>query len=217
MKLSNIMLTIVAAALASTAFAVAQLTVSNNPTSVLSVNFLKTDGELSVKMPNTLSEKQVKNLLMATSIGKHDGHDPNLLPAIILKETQAGAYPSYNVAGQEYGLNTNNRYYGIAQIKLAAAKDVLGAYPQLRDDFEFHTKTDEEIIAKLIENDTFNMSIASKYLVMLKRYGYDTPREVALAYNQGPGGAKRFDANTHQYSVGVMKHMQSLTKAAQAK
>jgi hypothetical protein len=33
---------------------------------------------------------------------------------------------------------------------------------------------------------------------------------MALAYNQGPGGAKGQDADTHHYSKGVMAYIQKL-------
>ena len=154
---------------------------------------------------------------MAYSIAKIDGHRyPQLLQGIILQETLAGEYHSYKVAGQELGLRTNERYYGVAQIKLAAARDVLNSFPWLTKEFGFHTTTDEEVIAKLIENDKFNLSVASKYLLILKRYGYDTIQELALAYNQGPGGAKAHDAQTFHYSVKVMKYIQELRPKAKA-
>lgn len=183
---------------------------STNPTAVLTVEDKKSNSSVSIILPEFLTDTQARNITIAHDIGKRDGLQPGLLPAIIMKETQAGEYPSYKVAGQEFGLTTNQRYYGLAQIKLSAAKDVLKAYPNLTKEFRFHTKTDEEIIAKLIENDVFNMSVASKYLLLLRKSGYDTVRQLALAYNQGPGGAKAHDPQTHQYSQGVMRNIQKL-------
>jgi hypothetical protein len=89
---------------------------------------------------------------------------------------------------------------------------VLNRYPELRKEFNFHTKEDEEIVAKLIEDDRFNLSVASKYLLVLKSFGYDTIKQLALAYNQGPGGAKNHNSDTHHYSKGVINYIQKINK-----
>lgn len=182
------------------------------PTAVISV---KSDsaggGGFSMNLPSTLSKRQSELLSMAYDIAKKDGHaQPQVLQGILMQETKAGDYHTYKVAGQEFGLRTNERYYGVAQIKLAATRDVLGKFPALKKEFNFHTNTDEEVIAKLIENDKFNITIASKYLLVLKAQGYDTIKELALAYNQGAAGAKKHDANTFHYSTSVMKYIQQL-------
>lgn len=210
MKLSNTMLMFVAIAALVGSVVASTNVLSTNPTAVLTIPDETTHKAVSIVLPDNLTTTQARNITLAYDIGKKDGLVPALLPAIILQETQAGEYHAYKVAGQEYGLAANKRYYGLAQIKLDAAKDVLKEYPSLRDDFGFHTKTDEEIIAKLIENDRFNLSVASKYLVMLKEKGFNTVRQLALAYNQGPGGAKSFNANTHHYPQGVMQNLQRL-------
>jgi hypothetical protein len=169
--------------------------------------------EFKIKLPAHLSETQVRILTLAYQIAKQDGHKyPYLLQGIVLQETNAGEVKKYKVAGHEHGLHPNNRYYGVAQIKLKAARDVLASYPSLISRFNFHTNTDEEVIAKLIENEAFNLEVASKYLLIMKRYGFITPREMALAYNQGPGGAKNQDPETFYYPNGVMKHIQSLKR-----
>jgi hypothetical protein len=213
MKLSNFLLTFVAAALVvATTVGVMKMT-DISPTAVISIpreDAVK-GGGFSLEVPKNLSARQTHLLALAYEIAKHDGHKyPQLLQGIILQETKAGGIAGYKVAGQSLGLGVNQRYYGVAQIKLAAAQDVLNRYPGLRGEFNFHTSTDEEVIAKLIENDRFNLSVASKYLLILKSYGYDTINQLALAYNQGPGGAKNLDANEHDYSVKVMKHIQGL-------
>jgi hypothetical protein len=190
-----------------------QLAITTTPTTVINVPASNTakGGGVAFSIPKNLTARQTELLAMAFDVAKHDGHrHPQLLQGIILQETLAGEYHSYKVAGQELGLRANERYYGVAQIKLAAARDVLTAFPRLVKEFNFHTTTDEEVIAKLIENDKFNLSVASKYLLILTRYGYDTIKELALAYNQGPGGAKAHDPNTFHYSVKVMKYIQEL-------
>jgi hypothetical protein len=57
----------------------------------------------------------------------------------------------------------------------------------------------------------FNLSVASKYLLILNTLGYTTIKQLSLAYNQGPGGAKNHDANTHYYPRGVMAYVQKLS------
>lgn len=216
MKLSNFMLSLVAVIVASAAVFATAHTISTNPTTVISMP--KEDGAdtvagggFTMKLPSNLSQRQSELLSMAYQIAKEDGHRyPQVLQGIILQETHAGELRKYKVAGQEFGLKTNERYYGVGQIKLSAAKDVLKRYPKLKEEFEFHTTMDEEIIAKLIEDDRFNLSVASKYLLILRAYGYDTIKQLALAYNQGPGGARNHDSNTHHYSTGVMKYIQKL-------
>lgn len=216
MKLSNFMLSLVAVVVASAAVFATAHTISTNPTTVISMP--KEDGAdtvagggFAMKLPSNLSQRQTELLSMAYQIAKEDGHRyPQVLQGIILQETHAGELRKYKVAGQEFGLKTNERYYGVGQIKLSAAKDVLKRYPKLKEEFDFHTAMDEEIIAKLIEDDRFNLSVASKYLLILRAYGYDTIKQLALAYNQGPGGARNHDSNTHHYSTGVMKYIQKL-------
>lgn len=213
MKMSNFLLSLVAVASTSVAITSSLLVVPNNPTSVISVNAEdgSVGGGFSIKLPEKISSKQATILAAAYSIAKHDGHrQPQILQGIVLQETRAGEMSSYKVAGQEFGLKTNERYYGLAQLKLAAAKDVLKKYPNLWKEFDFQTQMDEEIIAKLIENNNFNLSVASKYLLILKASGYDTVQQMALAYNQGATGAKKFDASVHHYSTGVMAHIQKL-------
>ncbi len=186
---------------------------AKKPNSIIVAQNEDRSAKLSVRLPTDISPDQARILSMAYSIAKKDGHaNPQLLQGIVMQETLAGAYKTYKVAGQEFGLRTNERYYGISQIKLVAAKDVLNRYPELRKEFNFHTKEDEEIVAKLIEDDRFNLSVASKYLLVLKSFGYDTIKQLALAYNQGPGGAKNHNSDTHHYSKGVINYIQKINK-----
>lgn len=213
MKWSNSALALVAAlSIGLSSFMMIPITQST-PTSVISVETVDgvKGGGFSIKLPKDLSSQQAHRLEMAYEIAKEDGHkQPQLLQGILLQETKAGNMASYKVAGQEFGLKTNERYYGLFQLKLDAAKDAMKAYPKLRKEFNFQTNTDEEIIAKLIENERFNTSIASKYLLVLKKAGYDTMAQLALAFNQGAAGAKSHDASTFAYSQGVMRHIQKL-------
>lgn len=214
MKQSTFLLLAVAVITSSIAFSANSLVVTSQPSSIIYVplneNPAIKGGGLSVKMPQSVSEKQAQVLTLAYEIAKNDNHKyPQLLQGILLQETLAGGLKKYSVAGDEYGLDTNKRYYGLGQIKLSAAQDVLMTYPEMWTDFDFHTKTDEEVIAKLITDDRFNISVASKYLLILRSYGYTSPHELAKAYNMGPGGARKAGPTT-AYSEGVMRHIASI-------
>lgn len=213
MKWSNSALALVAAlSLGTSAFVMLPI-LNTTPTSVISVtadNGSPGSG-FSIKLPQNLSARQAHLLTMSYEIAKEDGHkQPQALQGILLRETEAGKAASYKVAGQEFGLKTNERYYGIYQIKLGTAREVLKYYPSLLDEYKFQTKTDEELIAKLIENDRFNTSVASKYLLVLRKAGYDTIQQLSAAFHQGPGGARTTDLSTDPYANGVMKNIQKL-------
>ena len=171
----------------------------------------KTTGK-AILAPQDLTTKQQKLINLAYNKAKEAGlKDPEILQMIVLQETKAGALKSYKVAGQEFGLKTNERYYGVTQIKSAAARDVMKAFPELWKKYEFHTQLEEELIANLILNDEFNLDIASKYLKILNtQYGYSGERLI-LAYNQGPGGAKNVDdVHGHFYVKGAKRFEQPL-------
>jgi soluble lytic murein transglycosylase-like protein len=147
----------------------------------------------AVEVQPTKEQKQHKILKAAYSIAKSVGlKRPEIALGILLQESKAGTLDSYKVAGQEYGLRTNDRYYGIGQIKLRAAKAVMDRFPKLWEKYKFHTHTDEELIANLILNDLFNIEISARYLKILSMdYGYEGDKLVA-AYNKGPGGVRNY-------------------------
>jgi hypothetical protein len=166
--------------------------------------------QISKKEP--LLDKQLRLLKFAYSAAKRAGlKSPEILQGIIYQESKAGALTSYRVAGQEAGLGTNKRYYGISQIKLSAAKDVVNKYPDLKKRHGFHTDTDEELIANLIMNDEFNIEVASLYLKIISdNYGSGKDYMIA-AYNQGPGGAKRLqDPGSFGYVIKVKSHIKNM-------
>ena len=213
MKMSNFALAIVAIAVGTGVFATHLLTPTVKATSVISVPAKAgmSGSGYTIALPGKLTEHQATVLAIAYATAKSDGSEyPQLLQGIILQESKAGNMASYKVAGQEFGLGPNKRYYGVGQLKLSAAQDVLRHFPDMWDKFNFQTKTDEEIIAKLIDNDSFNIAIASKYLILLRRAGYDDPRAIAMAYNKGVGGARDSDPLQNEYSISVSKHIEKL-------
>lgn len=212
MKMSNFLLSIVAMFALGAALSASVLVVSQQSTSVSYIPAAENTigGGMTVELPSQPTSRQATILAMAYDIAKKDGHDyPQLLQGIVLQESKAGGMEKYRVAGQEFGLPANQRYYGVGQIKLSAARDVLARYPEMWEQFDFHTSTDEEVIAKLIENDAFNISVASKYLLILRGYGFTTPQQLAIAYNRGPGGARNAGPST-DYSRGVMNHIHNV-------
>jgi hypothetical protein len=205
MKLSNKLLSAIAITVLFLTFST-PTTVAYRPVITPEAKQITSTDIYLSKLTVKFSHKQANVLNMAFDIAKQDGHvHPQILQGIVLQESGAGSNPAYKVVN-----SGREAYFGLAQIKVAAAKDVLKKYPNLRKEFEFQTSTDEEIMAKLIENDRFNLTIASKYLLVLKTYGYKTVRQLALAYNQGPTGAKKANPNTHHYPLGVERNIKTV-------
>jgi len=156
-------------------------------------------GQAAILLPENLTMTQSQILNTAYMIAKADGHrDPEVVQQMVLQETKAGGMEKYKVAG-----NKGDEYFGVAQIKLSAARDVLDRHPELYSKYGFHTKTDDEVKANLIMNPTFCIEIGSKYLKLLSdEYGY-TGRVLLNAYNRGPGGVKQVNSNTFHYARGA--------------
>lgn len=145
------------------------------------------------------SEKQHRLLRIAYEKGVKVGVEPKLVQAVILQETLAGGLKSYKVGNPK-----GEPYYGVGQIKLVAAKDVLKRNPELYEEYGFHTRTDDEIIAHLILDEKFNIEVAARYLKVVQSYGYKGAA-VLVAYNKGPGGAKGVDVSKNKYATEAMR------------
>jgi hypothetical protein len=182
--------------------------VVQNGTAVISI--MTNDGKsgdkpMTMKLPSNLSQKQLELLNFAYEVAKTDGiTHPQYLQGIIMQESKAGGMSDYRVAGLSN--KQGDRYFGIGQMKLVAAKAVMLIYPEMWQQLE--TRTEEELQAKLILDDKFNIRMASKYMLLM---GINKNPEYAVtAYNQGPGGAKSIDPATWHYNVGVKKQMAAL-------
>lgn len=167
----------------------------------LSTTQISTEQTKIVFVQNAQSSEKVQTqrgiLSLTEKIAKKDGHkNPDVLKSIILQETLAGSLKTYRVAG-----NKGDEYYGLAQIKLGAAKDVLKKHPTLWRDFKFQTRTDDEIKANLILNDEFNIAVSSKYLKFLEDNYKLKGRELVNAYNRGAAGVKKIDSRTFHYAI----------------
>lgn len=167
-------------------------------------------GGRTIHIPNlkkALSNKQTYLLTYAYYTAKKDKIRPEVLQGILWQESKAGDYPGHKVAGHEFGLKPMQRYYGVAQIKLSAARDVLKAYPGEFKKFD----TDEELIANLILNDKFNVKIASKYLRIIARSVQASSKNYRIAaYNRGATGAQKVDVDNFHYTVAVNKHIKQI-------
>jgi hypothetical protein len=157
-------------------------------------------------LPPDLTPKQGELLTYAYKVASEDGHKhPEYYQGLIYQESKAGGMKGYEVAGQEFGLAPMKRYYGVTQMKLSAAKDVLKQYPVLGA-----FRTDEEIIAKLITDDKWAVRMGSKYLLIV---GKDkSPAGALVAYNKGVGGAKGVNPATNDYAVKIIHHAQTVVK-----
>lgn len=149
-------------------------------------------------LPESLTTKQFNLLNFAYSVAKDDNHkNPQYLQGIIMQESGAGEVKDYRVAGLSN--KPGDRYFGIGQVKLAAAKAVMTRYPEMWKFLD--TKTDEELQARLILDDEFNIRVASKYAIIVG-VNENATRGIG-AYNRGPAGINDVDADELQYTKKV--------------
>jgi len=208
MRLISCSIFALAITIASISWKYVEPVITQNGTSVIyaMTNDGKNGGKpATVKIPDNLTEKQHELLNFAYIVAKEDGYKhPQYLQGVIMQESLAGGLKEFRVAGLTN--KPGDRYFGISQIKLAAAKDVMKQYPVLW--VKFNTKTDEELQARLILDDQLNIRIASKYLLMAGVN--DNPTKAITAYNQGATGALLVDPTTHDYTVKVKGHLQRM-------
>jgi hypothetical protein len=167
-----------------------------------------------------LTKRQLDVLRLARVIAIEEGISPEDFQGIVFQETKAGGLKQYRVAGHEFGLNTMQRYYGLTQIKIAAARDVLKRYPDMhRYAQSGRFTTDEELVAHLILNDEFNLRMGSKYLRLIcSEQGKDLGRSRCItAYNRGVAGSYRVDPEQHYYTRAVFKHVEQTIKPFNAR
>lgn len=161
---------------------------TSNPTVELSSNGGDEDKTIWNPLAKSwLTEEQVDLLKQAYDIGYQDGGEPHalLLQSTLLQETIAGQLGRVGHRAAPVG----KRSYGVMQVKVSAASDVLEGHPQLGV-----SHTDEELIVRLMTDDEFNIRIASKYLLFL-RDKTSSDAEALVAYNMGLRASKRFEAH----------------------
>ena len=130
-----------------------------------------------------LNPEQIDLLGMAYSIGYQDGGEAHarLVQAVLLQETVAGLLGRLGHLTAPLG----KRSYGVMQVKVVAAHDVLRHHPELG---KFHT--DDQLITRLMTDDEFNIRVASAYLKFLRKHKR-SDQKALVAYNIGMHAARR--------------------------
>jgi len=147
-----------------------------------------------------LTPEQIDLLGMAYSIGYQDGGvaHARLVQAVLLQETIAGLLGRLGHLSAPLG----KRSYGVMQVKVVAARDVLRLHPELG---KFHT--DDQLITRLITDDEFNIRVGSAYLKFLRRHKH-SDQQALVAYNIGMNAARRvMDAADFKYVQKVERYM----------
>ena len=147
-----------------------------------------------------LTPEQIDLLGMAYSIGYQDGGEAHarLVQAVLLQETIAGLLGRLGHLSAPLG----KRSYGVMQVKVVAARDVLRLHPELG---KFHT--DDQLITRLITDDEFNIRVGSAYLKFLRRHKH-SDQQALVAYNIGMNAARRvMDAADFKYVQKVERYM----------
>lgn len=144
-----------------------------------------------------LTPEQMDLLQLTYEVGFEDGGHKHaeLLQAILLQETIAGQLGRMGHMTAPVG----KRSYGVMQVKVTAARDVLNQYSELG---EYHA--DEEVIARMLSDDEFNIRIASKFLLQLSTKVKSADRAL-VAYNVGLGGSNSV-AEPRQFKYVVAAH-----------
>lgn len=155
------------------------------------------DQEFFGSNPQYLTVKQYSILRRAMQFG--EPYDLELtMMAIALQESSAGRFGPVGDIGNGFG----RRSYGVMQVKKQTAKHVIDYYDMTMP------KTDEELIARLIYDEDYNMTIALHYLLLLRESGMGW-RELVTAYNQGPGGARLVNPENFYYTERIAEMVQS--------
>jgi len=144
---------------------------------------------------NNLTDRQFYILKLARDIGKEDDLSLTLM-GIVMQESRAGETQRVGHMSAPIG----KRSYGVMQVKVTAARDVLKEYPEFG---EFYS--DEELIGRLLYDDEFNIQISLGYIKLLKKRGLSW-HEILLAYNLGPSGAEGKNPLKYHYVKDVVEH-----------
>lgn len=145
-----------------------------------------------------LTDEQVELLKLAYDVGveEKDVRHARTLQAILMQETHAGLMGRIGHLSAPVG----KRSYGVMQVKVSAASDVLKRHPELGK-----FKSVEELIAKLLTDDEFNIRVASKHVQYLNKHT-KSDAHALMAYNLGLSASKRYKSHTSfKYVKGVKR------------
>lgn len=145
--------------------------------------------KLTFSIPGqNLSNGQQNILNMAYEIAISEGIDPKLFASIIWTESKAGQH------------TTGTNSYGVGQVKIIAAKQVL-----MNDTTLAKKLAGENIKSVLSNNPHTNLTISAKYFKYVAKSKSNTA--ALTAYNQGPY-AKRTNS---AYSIKVLSTYMKMT------
>lgn len=147
-----------------------------------------------------LSNDQRKILTSAYTVAKNDGlKNPKILPGILMQESAAGSAKNFRTSKHKPAFDQT---VGLGQIKLSTAKSILKENPDLKSKMK-----SGDLKRELAHNDSFNISIASRYLKDLSK-SVHTDSHLIAAYNLGLGGAQHLkNPDKLQYVRNVKNHM----------
>jgi hypothetical protein len=91
--------------------------------------------------------------------------------------------------------------HGISVDDVRSAKGALGRYQVMPDTALQYGATREQIAAGMLRDPTFNKMMAQRVLDDLNKRFPNDPEAVAIAYNAGPGVARRFIRYGRDYNV----------------
>jgi hypothetical protein len=91
--------------------------------------------------------------------------------------------------------------HGISVDDVRSAKGALGRYQVMPDTALQYGATREQIAAGMLRDPTFNKMMAQRVLDDLNKRFPNDPEAVAIAYNAGPGVARRFIRSGRDYNV----------------
>jgi len=131
-----------------------------------------------------LTAEQVYIMNIAFDIAFQDGglQHARLIQGMLFQETLAGLVGRIGHMTAPAG----KRSYGVMQVKVTAANDVLARYASLGK-----FSSDKELITHLIVDDAFNIRVASKHFLHL-RARTKTDNHALLAYNIGLRASRRY-------------------------
>jgi hypothetical protein len=156
----------------------------------------------SVAAKFDLKPYQMKNFLLASKVGK-DHSKERLMMALLWRETRAGKFGPVGDLKNAFG----KRSYGLWQMKVATAKDVLKRYPEIWGD-QKKWRSEEEIIARLITDNDFAARMALGNIRRLEAKGVPYKR-IPLAWNEGYSGSQGLDYDDHAFTMDVLETVQS--------
>ncbi len=153
-----------------------------------------------------LTDEQIDLLKLAYDVALADGgrEHAELVQAVLLQETIAGQLGRIGHMTAPVG----KRSYGIMQVKVTAARDVLRKFP---DDFD-RFRADEELIASLLMDDEFNIRVGSKFLMHLRPYTQST-EQLLVAYNIGLRASRKVEhADKFKYTLRTQRNLHRVVK-----